>query len=95
MLRSQHRQNRCFCEEEDHILTVTKVESIMAQKKPTQTAATNGGAGRDVRSYPPEAYTYDDDVSPAAIDVLKKRANVDVTKSGWKVIDGFGVVVNV
>jgi hypothetical protein len=74
---------------------VTKLESIMAQKKPATTAATNGGAGRDVRSYPPEAYTYDDDVTPSAVEALRKRANIDATKSSWKVIDGFGVVVNV
>lgn len=67
----------------------------MAQKKPTRTATTNGSAGRDVRSYPPEAYTYDDDITPAAIDALKSRVSIDVSKSGWKVIDGFGVVVNV
>lgn len=67
----------------------------MAQRKVTKTAHTNGSAGRDARSYPPEAYTYDDDISTAAVEALRKRANIDPTKSSWKVIDGFGVVVNV
>ncbi len=67
----------------------------MAQKKPKVTAQMSGGAVRDERPYPPEAYTYDDDVTPAAIEALRARVTHDITAPGWKVIDGFGVVVNV
>ena len=67
----------------------------MAQKKPTQTTAMNGGAVRETRSYPDEAYTYDDDVTDTGVESVKKRVGIDVTKSGWKVIDGYGIVVNV
>jgi len=67
----------------------------MAQKKPKVPAEMSGGTAREKLNYPPEAYTYDDDVTPAAVEFLRQRVTQDVSKPGWKVIDGFGTVVNV
>ena len=67
----------------------------MAQRSPKATAETSGVADRDQRPYPPDAYAYDDDVTPAAVQTLRESVPYDLNSPGWKVIDGFGVVINV
>lgn len=52
-----------------------------------------GGArgGNDVRDTqcPPEAYDYDDDVTPEAIAQLRAEADEILSKGEWTTIDGY------
>lgn len=52
---------------------------------PLKAAATNGD-----RRFPPEAYEYDDDVTPEAVDAIRQKAAKLVEAEQWEVVDGFG-----
>jgi hypothetical protein len=38
---------------------------------------------------PPEAFAYDDDVTPAAVQQLRDEAAETMSKGNWTVIDGY------
>jgi hypothetical protein len=42
------------------------------------------------RRFPPEAYEYDDDVTPEAVDMVRQKAAKLVEAEHWEVVDGFG-----
>ena len=55
---------------------------------------TNGSgqsSGAD-RKFPPEAYAFDDDVTPAAVESLRQRAAKTIDAEEWETVDGFGRV---
>lgn len=45
------------------------------------------------RRFPPEAYCYDDDVTPEAVEEVRQRAAKAVDADDWEVVDGFGLSV--
>lgn len=45
------------------------------------------------RRFPPEAYAYDDDVAPEAVEEMRERAAKAVGADDWEVVDGFGLSV--
>ena len=65
----------------------------MAQKHPRQPTM-SGGPGKADRPFPPEAYEYSDDVTPEGVQQMRDRSGVDVTSGNWKLIDGFGRILN-
>jgi hypothetical protein len=64
------------------------LESPMAapMRKTVAAAASSNGD----RRYPPEAYTYDDDVTPEAVATMRKKASKIIDSEKWEVVDGFG-----
>lgn len=55
-------------------------------RKPAMTASSNGE-----RRLPPEAFKYRDDVTPEAIEVMRKKAAKVMATDEWEVVDGFGL----
>jgi hypothetical protein len=45
-------------------------------------------ATRDAYDLPPEAFDYDDDVTPEAVEILRKKAASVMNQGTWKVIEG-------
>jgi hypothetical protein len=43
--------------------------------------------------FPPDAYTYDDDVTEAAVKELRERASDRMKSADWELIDGYGRIV--
>jgi hypothetical protein len=41
------------------------------------------------RRYPPESYVYEDDVTPEAVDFMRKKAAKVIDAQEWEVVDGF------
>lgn len=66
---------------------VQHLENNMAQK---QSKADNGPAKR----FPPEAYEYNDDVSPDTVKWIRESRGVDTSDGKWKVIDALGQIVH-
>jgi hypothetical protein len=58
----------------------------MAQKL-VHTAAGNG------KDFPPEAYTYHDEVTPEVVRGMQEKVGIDFSAPEWKVIDALGQVV--
>lgn len=54
-------------------------------RKSVATAAASNGEQR----FPPEAFAYDDDVTPEAVDTLRSRATKVIKSQEWEVVDGF------
>ncbi|MCJ7996102.1 hypothetical protein J5N58_16920 [Rhizobium cremeum] len=46
---------------------------------------------RDASRFPPEVYKSHDDVTPEAVDLMRKRAAEKIGSSDWELIDGFGL----
>lgn len=44
------------------------------------------GGGRNL---PPEAFQYDDDVTPETVETIKEKADRIIRKEEWVVIDGY------
>ena len=65
----------------------------MGQKQPTYTATADSAVRTD-RPYPPEAYTYDDDVTSEGIELIRARTGESNKTRKLKLIDGFGRVLN-
>lgn len=42
------------------------------------------------RKFPAEAYEYNDDVTPEAVEKMRELAREHVETGKWEVIDGFG-----
>lgn len=40
--------------------------------------------------FPPEAFAYDDEVTPSAVESVRKRAAAKIDAEKWVVIDGYG-----
>jgi hypothetical protein len=60
---------------------------MSVQKKvATRQNATNGGNGT---SLPPEAYQFDADVTPEAVETVRERARPLIESEEWELIDGF------
>lgn len=43
---------------------------------------------RDAYELPPEAFVYDDDVTPEAVEILRAKAASVMNEGTWKVIEG-------
>ncbi len=65
----------------------------MGQKQPVHTTMV-AGTGRIDRAYPPEAYTYDNDVTSEGIAEIRRRTGEDKKVRTLKLIDGFGRAFN-
>lgn len=66
------------------------MERTMAapMRKTAAPSAPSNGGGR----FPPEAYRYDDDVTPEAVNLLRQKAAKAMGDSDdWEVVDGFGL----
>jgi hypothetical protein len=61
----------------------------MAKKQRTPTAA-SGGSGR---VYPPDAYAFQDEVTPEQIEKLREKVGTDFECGDWETIDGLGRIV--
>lgn len=46
--------------------------------------------GKDDRRLPPDAYAFDDDVTPEAVDEMRRRASKIMDAEKWEVVDGVG-----
>lgn len=55
-------------------------------RKTVDTSAPSNG---DDRRFPPESYLYEDDVTPEAVDFMRKRAAKTMDAQEWEVMDGF------
>lgn len=49
--------------------------------------------GRNGKQFPPEAYEFDTEVSPEAIQELREKIGIDFESDEWEVVDGFGRVL--
>ena len=67
------------------------LEMTMAKKQGKPTVADGGAA----RAYPPEAYDYDDDVTPKGVAQIRERSGVDLSTRRVRLIDGFGRLIQV
>lgn len=67
---------------------VNVLERAMSAPMRKTMAATPSSNGD--RRFPPEAYTYDDDVTPQAVEVMRKKASKIIDSEKWEVVDGFG-----
>lgn len=63
------------------------LERIPMQKAPSGVTAGNG------KGFPPEANTYNDDVSARVVKELRAERGVDVSNPRWKTIEALGQVV--
>jgi len=60
---------------------------VAATRKTVASATSSSGD----RRYPPEAYNYNDDVTPEAVDFMRKKAAKVMATDEWEVVDGFGL----
>jgi hypothetical protein len=65
----------------------------MGQKQPQHTSMVAGPVCTD-RAYPPEAYTYEDDVTTDGVAAVRERIGEGKKQRKLRVIDGFGQVLN-
>ncbi|OEC94395.1 hypothetical protein [Rhizobium sp. YK2] len=61
-----------------------------ATKKHDHRSAFNNGN----HDFPPEAYEYHDDVTPAAVEIIRKRVQPKIAAEEWEVVDGIGFNIN-
>ena len=52
-------------------------------------ASHHRGSERTTAACPPEAFDYDDDVTPAAVEQLRQEAADRMSRGKWTVIDGY------
>lgn len=62
----------------------------MAMKKTVASAPTSPDGNR---RFPPEAYTYNDDVTPEGVEMLRGKAARIIESDEWDIVDGFGRVI--
>ena len=62
----------------------------MAAPVSKRAGSAKGIASTGERRYPPEAYTYDDDVTPEAVAAMREKASKVLAADEWEVVDGFG-----
>lgn len=55
-------------------------------RKTVDNSASSSDGGRH---FPPESYAYDDDVTPEAVDSMRKNAAKIIEAQEWEVVDGF------
>ena len=54
-------------------------------------ALENSNASEQPPRFPSEAYEYNDDVTPAAVEKMRKKASHIIDAEEWEVVDGFVV----
>ena len=45
----------------------------------------------DGKEFPPEVYLAQDDITPEAVALLRKKAAKKIEASQWDIVDGFGL----
>jgi hypothetical protein len=65
--------------------------SVAHNRKPKHRAPSMSGDNRNTGfpPCPPEAYEYDDDVTPAAVEQLRQKAAATMSTRRWTVVDGY------
>lgn len=60
------------------------------RRRPSKATPATGDAevSRSARKFPPEAFDYEDDVSPKVVKSIQDRADQFLKKGKWVVVDG-------